>query len=197
MRSLDEQSRTRAARLAGVLDDGVHERRQRRLEIGIGKDDLRRFPAELQRYGAMTLRGRCGDGGTRRRRSGEGQVLHARVLDQRCARFRPESRDDTERAGRQAGFGRQLSDAQQRKACVFGGLHDTSIARGERAADRTAEDLQRIVPWDHVTGDAVRLAPRQHRVAIGIGNRRAVQLVGCARVELEIPRTGGRVRARL
>ncbi len=59
----------------------------------------------------------------------------------------------------------ELGDAQQRQARVLGGLHDAGVAGRERAADRAPEDLHRIVPRDDVAGDAVRLAPRQHRVA--------------------------------
>ena len=61
--------------------------------------------------------------------------------------------------------GGELGDAQQRQARVLGRLDDAGVARRERAADRAPEDLQRIVPRNDVAGDAVRLAPRQHRVA--------------------------------
>ena len=93
--------------------------------------------------------------------------------------------------------GRELGDAQQRQARVLGRLDDARVAGRERAADRAAEDLQRIVPRDDVAGDAVRLAPREHRVAGRIRNRLAVQLVAGAAVELEVARARRDVGARL
>ena len=81
---------------------------------------------------------------------------------------------------RQTRLRRELGDAQQRQARVLGRLDDARVAGGERAADRAPEDLQRIVPRDDVAGDAVRLAPRQHRVARRVRNRLAVQLVARA-----------------
>ena len=92
---------------------------------------------------------------------------------------------------------RELRDAQQRQACVLGGLDDASVARRERAADRAAENLQRIVPRNDVPGDAVRLAPREHGEAFRIRKGRALQLVARAAVELEVARAGGDVGARL
>ena len=58
---------------------------------------------------------------------------------------------------------------------------------------RAAEDLQRIVPRNDVPGDAVRLAPGQHRVALGIRQRLAVELVAGARRRT---RSSGRRRRR-
>ena len=110
---------------------------------------------------------------------------------------RAEPGDDVERARGQARVRGELATRKQRQARVLGRLDDARVARGERAADRAAEDLHRIVPRNDVAGDAVRLAPRQHGVAVGVGNRLAVQLVAGAAVELEVAGAAPRVGARL
>ena len=110
---------------------------------------------------------------------------------------RAEPGDDVERAVGQPDLGGELRDAQQRQAGVLGRLHHARVAGRERAADRAAEDLQRVVPRNDVARDAVRLAPGEHGVARGIGNRLAVQLVAGAAVELEVARARRDVGARL
>ena len=49
--ALNDETRGGGAGLARVLDSGVHEERQRALDIGIFEHDLRRFSAELERDG--------------------------------------------------------------------------------------------------------------------------------------------------
>src|SRR5476649_1490430 len=48
-----------------------------------------------------------------------------------------------------------------------------------------------------MAGDAMRLAPRKHRIAGGIRDRVAAELVRCAAIEFEIARTRGDVGTRL
>jgi hypothetical protein len=76
-------------------------------------------------------------------------------------------------------------------------LTTAGIAGGQRAPDRAAEDLRRVVPGHDVAGDAVRHAQRHHRAAGRVGDGLAVQLVGGAAVVLEVARAGGDVHARL
>ena len=132
-----------------------------------------------------------------RGRARERHVLDAGMRGERRAGHAAETGDDVERALGQADLRGELGDTQQRQARVLGRLHDTGVARRERTADRAAEDLQRIVPRNDVAGDAVRLAPGQHRVARRIGNGVARELVGRAAVELEIARAGRDIGARL
>jgi hypothetical protein len=83
------------------------------------------------------------------------------------------------------------------RSSVLGRLDDAGVAGGQRAADAATEDLQRVVPRDDVAGDAVRLAPGQHRVALGVRQRFAVELVAGPSVELEVAGAGDDVGARL
>ena len=196
-RALDQQPAARRARLPGVLHDRVDDHRDRRVEIGVGEHDLRTLAAELERHRAVALRRFLRDQRAGRRRAGERQVVDARMLREREPGLAAEPGDDVERAVGEAGAGRELGDAQERQARVLGRLDDARVARRERAAHAAPEDLHRVVPRDDVAGDAVRLAPRQHRVAGRVGNRLAVQLVGRAAVELEVARARDDVGARL
>ena len=165
-RRLDEQPRARAARLPGVLHDRVHDDRQRGVDVGVRENDLRPLAAELQRNRAVSLRARLRHDRPGRGRAGERQVRDAAMRGERRPGLRAEPGHEVQCAGGQAGVGGELRHAQQRKTRVLGRLDHARVARRQRRADRAAEDLQRIVPRNDVTGDAVRLAPRQHRVVV-------------------------------
>ena len=51
-RLLDQKPRRRGTGLSRILDSGIHQEGQRPFQIGIRKDDLRRFSAQLQRHRA-------------------------------------------------------------------------------------------------------------------------------------------------
>jgi hypothetical protein len=116
---------------------------------------------------------------------------------QRGARFGAVARDDVERAFREPDLRGEFGDAQQRQAGVLGGLHHARVARGERRSDAAAEDLHRVVPRNDVPGDAVRFTHRQHRHSRLVRNGFSVQLVGGARVVLEVAGDRGGVGASL
>ena len=126
-------------------------------------------------------------------RAGERDVVDARMLGECLAGFRSEPGHDVQRTGRKPDRGGERGDTQQRQAGVLGGLDDAGVARCERGPDRAPEDLHRIVPGHDVPGHAMRLADRQDRVAVLVGNRGAVQLVGGAGIELEVARQRDRV----
>ena len=165
-RALDQQPAARRAGLAGVLHDRVDEHRQRGVEVGVGEHDLRPLAAELQRHRAVPL------GRLLRRPHAPvaGEPVNEMCSMPGCAASaapasRPRPVTMLSAPSGKPDAGGELGDAQQRQARVLGRLHHAGVAGGERAADRAAEDLQRIVPRNDVAGDAVRLAPGQHRVA--------------------------------
>ena len=99
--------------LAGVLDAGIDEERQRRVEIGVGEHQLRRLAAELQRHRHDVPRRRGLDEPADRDRAGEGDVVDARMRRQRRARLLA-SPGTTLSAP--AGQPRLLGDAPRRRA---------------------------------------------------------------------------------
>ena len=186
--ALDQDARAGRAGLPGVLDAGVDEKGQRRVQVGIGEDDLRALAAELERDGHGVFRRRRLHQPPGGHRAGEGEVLHAGMRRERRAGFFAQARHDVERAGRQAALLRDAADGQRRQAGFLGGLQHAGIAHRQRRADAAADDLHRVVPGHHVAGHAMRLAPGERGVAVQVGNRLAAHLVGRAAVELEVAR---------
>jgi hypothetical protein len=196
-RLFNQHAASGRACLAGVLHDRIDQCRQRGVENGIRKHDLRRLASEFQRHRAMAPCGSRGNPGAGGRRSGERDMVHARVLDQRGASLLPQARDDVQRTRRQPRAGSEFGHAQHRQARVLRRLDHARIARRKRATRRTSEDLQRIVPRNDVPGDAVRFPPSQYGEPLGIGKGLAVQLVARAAIEFEIACARDDVRARL
>ncbi len=196
-RAFDQDAAARGTGLPAVLDDRVDQHRQRRLEVGVGEHDLRRLAAEFQRDRAVVRGGGLRHAPSGVRRTGERDVVDARVLRQRLPGLCPQAGDDVQGAGGQAGLRAEFGRAKQRQAGILGRLHHAGVARRERRAHRSPEDLHRVVPRNDVAGHAVRLADRHHRVAVLVGNGLAVQLVGRSRVVLEVARERGRVGASL
>jgi GNAT superfamily N-acetyltransferase len=98
------------------------------------------------------------------------------------------SRHDVQRAGREAGLLGDAREGQRGEAGLLGRLEHAGIAHRQRRADAAAEDLHRVVPGHDVAGHAVRLAPGERGVAVQVGDRLAMHLVGRAAVELEVAR---------
>ncbi|KAG1241180.1 hypothetical protein G6F68_016944 [Rhizopus microsporus] len=115
----------------------------------------------------MVFRGGVRHHLARLRRTGERDVVDARMRGQRSAGFMAVAGDDVQRAGGQAHFGGDLGQLQQRQARVFGGLDHAGVARGQRRANATAEDLQGVVPGHDVARHAMRFAYGQHGEARG------------------------------
>jgi hypothetical protein len=194
---LDQDARRRRAGLPGVLDPGVDQVRQRRIEVGIGEHDLRALAAELERDRHDVLRGRGLDQPTGADRAGERQMGDARMRRERRAGLLAEPGDDVQRAVRQPGLDADPGEREHRQAGLLGRLQHARIAHRERGADAAPDDLHRVVPRHDVAGHAVRLAQRQRGVAVLERQGRAVHLVGGAAVELEVARQRDRVGAAL
>ena len=80
----------------------------------------------------------------------------------------------------------ELGERERAQAGFLGRLQHRRVARAEGGTDRATDDLHRVVPRHDVAGDAVRLAQRHDGVAVEVGQRLAVQLVGRPRVELAV-----------
>ena len=110
-RPFDQDAAAGRAGLAAILDDGVDEHWQRLFDVGIGKDDLRRFAAKLHGDAAIVDCGRLLDRSAGRRRTGEGHVVDAGVRRQRGTGFAAIASDHVEHARRKAGLQRKLGHA--------------------------------------------------------------------------------------
>jgi hypothetical protein len=129
--------------------------------------------------------------------AGERGEVDARMAGERGTGFLADAGDHVERPFRKADLERERGEAQRGEARVLRRLDHAGIAHRERSRDRAAENLRRIIPRDHVAGDAVRLAEDRDRVAVEERDGFAVHLVGGGAVELEITRRRDRVRLAL
>ena len=134
--SFDQHAAAGRAGLAAVLDDRVDQHRQRRLEIGIGEDDLRRLAAELHRDAAIVDARPPAGSPCRCGRAGEGDVVDQRMRRKRRAGIAAIAGDDIEHAGRKAGFQRQFGDADRGQRGVLGRLDHQRVAHGKRGTER-------------------------------------------------------------
>ena len=194
---INQHARTRRAGLPPVLHDGIDDDRDGSIQIGIGKNDLRAFAAQLQRHRAVALCRHLLDERANARAAGKADVVNARVACQRITHLVAVASDKVERAGRKAHLSRQLCHTNERQARVFGRFDYAHIARCECAAHAAAKNLQGVIPRNHMACDAVRLAPSEHAVAIGVGDGLAVKLVARTCVKLKVPGQRNRIRARL
>ena len=116
---------------------------------------------------------------------------------QRRAGLLAQARHDVERPFGETHFGREFGKAQRRQAGVLRRLHHAGIAHGKRGRHRAAEHLSRIVPRDHVGGDAVGHVLGGDEIAGQERDRVAVHLVGRAAVIFEVAGGSDHVGPRL
>jgi hypothetical protein len=194
---LDQQPATGRARLSGVLDDGVEDHGDGRVEVRIGEDDLRGLAPQLQRDRAMVESRRLRHFGAGYRTAGKGDVVDPWVGRKGSAGLVAQAGHDVQRARRKSRLHGELGDLQQGQARVFRRLEHAGVARGEGGTDAPPEDLRGIVPGDDVAGDPERHALGHDGVAAGVRDDLAGNLVAGSGVVLEIARGIGDVALRL
>lgn len=158
---------------------------QRQIEVGVGEDDDRGLAAQLGDGGHHVGRGGLGDLDAGRHRAGEGDLVDVRVAGQGGSRLAVAG-DDVQDAWRQAALQGDPADLQRGERGFGGRLEHHRAARGECRGGPASGVLERVVERDDLAGDADRLADRVVDQAGPEGDRRAAQLVGYARVELEV-----------
>ena len=127
----------------------------------------------------------------------EADVVDAGVTRQRITHLMTITRHDIDRAGWKTHLGRQLGDTDQTQTGVFGRFDHAGVTGRQGTAHAAAKNLHRVVPWNHMAGDAMRLAPGQHAVAVLVGQGLAVQFVASACVIFKIASEGRGVCCRL
>ncbi len=94
--------------------------------------------------------------------AGEGDLVHVRVLDERCAGAAV-ARHDVEHAGRQPRLVRQLREAERRERRELRGLEHHRVSGRERRRDLPRQHQQREVPRDDLADDAHGAVARRTR----------------------------------
>ena len=183
--ALHQQARARRAALAGVLDQRLHDRGDRLVEVGVGEDDVGGLAAELELDRDQASRAGLGD-----LRAGRGGADERHVVDGGVARQRRAGRAvagrDLDQPARHARLLGQLGEAQRGDRGQLGRLDDHGVAGRERGRGAAGRDLQRVVPGDDLRAHAPRLA---QRVVQDVGAERdlaAFQALGRARVVVEV-----------
>jgi hypothetical protein len=129
-RALDQDARACAAVLAGVVEHGVRGGRGGLLEIRVREDDVGGLPAELERDALDRRGGALHHAAADLGRAREADLGDVWVLDHPLADDRALAGDDVDDALRDAGFERELGEAERRERRQLGRLeHDGVPAR--------------------------------------------------------------------
>ncbi len=172
--------------MAGVLDPGVHEKRNRAVDVGICEYELWRLAPELERDRYDVFGGSSLNELSHGNRPGERNVVHVCMTRERSAGLVAQARYDVEGARRKSGLSCQVRERQGGETCFFGWFEHCGIACGECRTNRAADDLHGIVPRHDVACDAMRLPQCVDGVPVEVRNGRPVQLVCSASVELHV-----------
>ena len=192
---MDDEPRAGVTGLAAVVEDPHPDGVGRDFEIAdVGEHDLRALPAELERDG---LDVRLADGAEERPPdlggARERDLVDRRVAGERIPDDGARTRDDVEDAVRQAGFGRELREAQGGQRRLGRRLEHDRVAGREGGAELPGGDDQRVVPG-HDRGDHPDRLAGDEREGIGPGRADlAVDLVDRLGVPLDGLGGGGDV----
>ncbi|CCV04004.1 hypothetical protein MESS2_1190004 [Mesorhizobium metallidurans STM 2683] len=157
---LHQQPRTGAADLALVEPDAVDQTLDGAVEIGVLEDDEGRLAAKLQRQFFAGPRGGFPDDLADFRRTGEGDLLNACMIDDRRTRFRA-ALDDVDDALRHAGASADLGEqdgGERRELCR---LQHHRAAGGKGGRDLPGQHQQRKIPRNDLADDADALVIRK------------------------------------
>ena len=121
----------------------------------VGKEDVGRLAAQLQRGRDQVVGGGLRDHAAGAGRTGEGDLGDALAGGQRHAGFAAETVDDVEHAGRQQ-ISDQLGQHQDRDRGRFGRLEHHAVARAQRRGQLPGRHQDREVPGDDLTDHAQR-----------------------------------------
>src|SRR5581483_10430286 len=132
--TFDEKTRTGVTAFAFSVEDAIQGSFHRTVHVGVGKDDVRRFATEFERYTLYSVGGAAHDFFPDGGRSCKCDFVDGRMLHNRLTGCRSTG-DDVEHAFRNACLDRELSEAQRRQWSLFRGLEYHRIATGQRRSE--------------------------------------------------------------
>ena len=112
-------------------------------------------------------------------------------------RFDAEAGNHVQCAIGKASLPGQIGEHQRGQAGILGGFQNAGIAHGKGCADRSADDLHRIIPRHDMPRHAMRFAQGIDGVAVEIRDGLAMYLVRRAAVEFAVARKGDCIGAGL
>jgi hypothetical protein len=135
-----DQPRPGRADLPGILENRTENALDCHVQISVGKHDQRRLSAQFKRKAGHIRRGVLHDADTGCNRTGECNVVNARMSHQRRADFGSRSGHDVEDAGRKPRLGKNFAQHQCGQRGLVRRLRNNSAAcgqsRGEPAHQR-------------------------------------------------------------
>ena len=163
---LDQQSGAGQADLSGivVLPEGLCDGG---VQIGVGEDEERRLPSQLEAQRRQVRGGRRRDELPGVDRAREGDAIHVGVRRQRRPGFFADALHDIEHAVGHACFVRDVGQQGGGQRCPLGRFEDHGVAGGERRREAPRAEHQRRVPRRDDGGDAGRI-PRN---VVGVAPR--------------------------
>jgi hypothetical protein len=173
------------ADLALVDEDPEESAVHRRLEVGVGEEDVRRLPPQLQAHLLEGVRGGAQDGLADLEAARERDLVHVAMRHQRSARGLPEAGDDVHHSGWDAAVREGPGQAEESQRRLLRGLDHARAARAEGGRDLPGGHEQRVVPGNDLPGHAHRLLEGEGQRVVGNGQDFTVDLGGQAAVVLE------------
>ena len=182
---LHEQSRGRAARLAGVPEHPEDAGTRGGLHVGIVEDQVRRLAPQLEAHPLHFLPRLRADPLAGAGLAGERDLVDLLAGDDLRADDIPRSRNEIEHALGNPGLLDELEELVRRGRGVARGLGDDGATDGERGRNLARGLRQREVPRRDHPHHADRLLDQVDHGAAGEREALAVELAGQPRVELE------------
>src|SRR5205809_706060 len=192
-RPLHENAAACRADFALVDEDAEERPVYRRLEIGVGEEDIGRLAAELEGDLLQRAGGAAHDDLPNLDAAGERDFINVCVLDERGARGFAGAGDDVDHAWRQTGVSEARCELEHCNGRLLGRFEDCGAAGADRGGKLPRGHHQRVVPRDDLSGDTDRLAQGQAHGVVGHRQHLAVNLRREAPVILETGRDIGDV----
>ena len=176
-----KQPRARVADFALAVKNSVYRAFDGVIDVGIGEDNVWRFPAELKRDAFQCVRCRTHDFFADGGRTGEGNLVDSGMTDDCFARLWPASHD-VQHARGYPGFDGQISESECSQRRLLRGFHHNGAAASEGRADFPGSQEKRKVPRDDQSDYADRFTKcvgegalkRIHRLAVNFRRQAGV-----------------------
>ncbi|MDT4842497.1 hypothetical protein FQZ97_764040 [compost metagenome] len=164
--ALDQHARRGGADLALVPEDAEHDPLDSSLDVAVGEDDEGRLAAQLQADVFDVAGGGLHDAAAGGHAAGEGQLVDARVLGQRCAGVRAHTGHHVEHARGQPGLVGDTRQFQGSQRGQFGRFQHHAAAGSQGRGDFPGGHQHGEVPGDDRAGHAHRLFAGQRAEAL-------------------------------
>ena len=160
-RPFENQPRARRTDLTGVCKDAEERVVDRRVEVGVRKDDVRRFAAQLERDLLEIRRRIVHDAAPGLGAAREGDLVDERARGDRVTDGGARTRHDVDDSRRELQLFEDHRQPDRREGRQFRRFQNANVAGRKRRRQLPGRHQQRIVPRNDLSADADRLADRE------------------------------------